>query len=141
MKLLRSSGLFAGRLCIALIFILSGFAKIMNWGMMAGYMASKGMTFVPLFLVLALIIEILGGFAILVGYFTRIAAILLLLYLIPVTGIFHDYWNASGNEYQLQMIMFLKNIAIFGGLIYVATCGAGGFSFDRFMHKHEHEEK
>lgn len=131
MRGLHSLGLLIGRLCICAIFILAGIGKIMNWDATSQYMASKGMTMIPLFLALAIIIELLGGLLVLVGYRTRITAIILLLYLIPVTYLFHDFWHADAAAKELQTIEFLKNLAIFGGLVLLATSGAGLFSIDR----------
>lgn len=125
-----SFGLLLGRLCLSAIFIISGIGKFIDFDSNAQYMASKGLTMVPFFLVVAAIIEILGGLAILLGFKARIGAGILALYLIPVTFLFHDFWNVSGAEHLLQLIMFLKNLAIFGGLLYVVCSGAGRYSFD-----------
>lgn len=122
--------MFIGRLCIAAIFILSGVGKFFNWDQTAAYMASKGLTMVPLFLIGAALVEIIGGLTLVFGYKTRWGATLLLLYLIPTTVIFHDFWNQSGAEYMTQQIEFLKNLAIFGGLLYVISVGSGGCAVD-----------
>lgn len=93
-------------------------------------MASKGLTMVPLLLIIAALIEIIGGVALLVGFRTRIAGAILLLYLIPVTLIMHDFWNLAGPDRQQQIVEFLKNLGIFGGLFYVISVGSGRFSMD-----------
>lgn len=132
MQIVCSFTVLLGRLCLCAIFILSGIGKFLDHSTIAGYMAAKGMTMIPLFLYAAAIIEILGGLALLLGYKARCAAGILALYLIPVTLIFHDFWNLADGERQLQMIMFLKNLAIFGGLLYVVGCGAGKCACDTF---------
>ena len=129
MKGLQSFGMLLGRIALSAVFIIPGFIKIAGWDGYVQYMTAKGMTMVPLFLGLAILIEILGGLALFFGFKTRIVAALLLLYLIPVTGIFHDFWNGDDPN-KMQLFNFLKNLAIIGGLFYVTTIGAGRFSID-----------
>lgn len=119
-----------GRSLLALIFIASGLGKIGGWEQTAGYMASKGMPLVPLFLFGAIALELLGGLSILLGYKARIGAIALMVFLLPATLIFHAFWSYEGMQQQLQMIQFLKNVSIFGGLLLVLAHGAGPLSFD-----------
>lgn len=125
-----SVSLFLGRLFISLIFILAGIGKLLNYDQTAQYMASKGMTMIPLFLIAAAVIELLGGLSLLLGFKTRVGATLLLLFLIPVTIIFHDFWNLQGAEQHAMLIEFMKNLAIFGGLFYVLSVGPGRWSLD-----------
>jgi putative oxidoreductase len=119
-----------GRICLSAIFLLSGFNKIANWEQTAGYMQSKEMPLVPLFLAGAIVLEVVGGLSVLLGYKARIGALLLLVFLIPATLIFHNFWALTGQEQQLQMIQFLKNVAIAGGLLLMLGFGAGPVSFD-----------
>jgi putative oxidoreductase len=119
-----------GRICIATIFVLSGVNKFMDYHSAAIYMASKGLTMIPFFLYASATLEVLAGLCILVGFKVHYAAALLALYLIPVTWIFHDFWNLDPLARLIQLIMFLKNLAIFGGLLYVIACGAGKYSCD-----------
>lgn len=121
-----------GRIALALIFLLAGVNKFMEWDATAHYMAAKGFTFVPLFLIGAALIEILFSVLLIIGYKTKIAAGVLLLFLIPATLIFHDFWNVEGLDKNLQTILFLKNTAIMGGLLYVISAGAGSLSIDSF---------
>lgn len=130
MKGVCSFTLLIARICLGLIFLLAGVGKFMDYQGTAQEMASKGMTMVPLFLYAAVIVETLGGLALILGWFTRPAAGILALFLIPVTWIFHDFWNAPDAERALQMAMFLKNLAIIGGLLYAVGAGAGKFSVD-----------
>lgn len=131
MKSLCSLSMLLARICIAAIFILAGISKFFSWDATAAYMASKNIPMVPYFLVLAALLEIIAGICLVVGYHTRIAAAALMLYLIPTTGIFHDFWNVTDPAArELQMEMFLKNLAIFGGLWYILCCGSGKYSCD-----------
>jgi len=111
----------AGRVLIALLFLVSGFNKLPHWGETAGYMASMGMNAVPLWLFLATAIEIVGGAALAFGVYYRTFAVLLALYLVPVTFIFHGFWRFEGMEAMIQSSNFLKNLAIIGGLLLVAA--------------------
>lgn len=127
---LGSLGMLLGRICLSLIFILAGISKFMDWDGTAQFMASKGMTFVSVFLVVAALIEIICGLSVLLGIRARLGALILLLYLIPATYLFHDFWNLEGPAAGMMRIEFLKNLAIFGGLLYVWSVGAGRWSID-----------
>lgn len=117
-----------GRVLLSVIFILSGLSKFLDMSGTAQYMAAKGFSNPTLFIIIAAIIELVAGIAILLGFKARWAAWLLFLYLIPVTFLFHDFWNYSGAEHSMQLINFLKNLAIMGGLAYVGGSGPGKFS-------------
>ena len=119
-----------GRILLSLIFVSSGFGKIFTWDQTAGYMASKGMPMVSLFLLGAIIFELAGGLSVLLGYRAKVGAILLMIFIIPASLIFHNFWAFKGMEQQMQMIMFMKNIAIIGGLIGIIANGSGAFSLD-----------
>jgi putative oxidoreductase len=139
MQMLFSFTMLVGRIFLSAIFISAGFDKLIHYEATAIYMASKGMTMIPLFLYTAALIEILAGLAVLLGYKTRYAAAILVIFLIPATLIFHDFWNAGAVERQLQMIMFLKNLAIAGGLLYVISSGPGSYSCDSCCCKKKQE--
>lgn len=129
---LRPATLFAGRVLLSLIFILSGLSKLFDWEGSMGYMQANGLTEGAGFLLaLAVIAEIAGGLMILTGTITRLGALLLFLYLIPTTLIFHDFWTFEGIERQAQLTNFLKNLAIMGGLLALVACGGGRYSVDR----------
>jgi putative oxidoreductase len=121
----------AGRAAISAIFLLSAAGKLADYSGTAGYMASKGMPFVPFFLVMAILFELAGGLSVLLGYKARIGAAALIVFLIPATLIFHNFWAYQGMEQQMQMINFLKNVAIMGGLTLLIAFGSGNLSLDR----------
>ncbi len=121
----------AGRILLSLIFLMSGVMKFVAWDQTAGHMASKGMPLIPVLLPLAALVELAGGLSILLGWQARLGALLLFLYLIPTTLIFHNFWSFEGAEQQNQMIHFMKNLAIMGGLLVVAGLGAGPIRLDR----------
>lgn len=130
MSALCSLGMLLGRVLLSIGFILAGIEKFMDYDGTAAYMASKGMTMIPLFLYAAAIVELLGGLSLLIGYKIRYSAAILILFLIPVTLIFHNFWALEGADRQEQMYNFLKNLGIMGGLFYVLCAGAGKFGFD-----------
>ena len=114
-----------GRLFLSAIFLSSGFGKIFKFAGTQQYMEAKGMPIAALFLVFAIILEIAGGLSVLLGYKTQWGALALIIFLIPATLIFHNQLSD-----QMQMIMFMKNVAILGGLFMVVSFGAGPLSLD-----------
>jgi len=125
-----------GRALLSTIFLWAAFGKITDWSSSAGYMTAHGMPLVPFFLAGAIFIELGGGLALLLGWNARLAALVMALYLVPVTLIFHNFWAFTGQEHMVNFIMFLKNLSIMGGLLMVFGLGGGGFSLDaRAEHK------
>lgn len=119
-----------GRLLLSCIFLMSGIHKIFSWPQTAESMRQEGMQFVPFFLIMAILFEVGGGFLVLLGLKARLGALALLVFLVPVTLIFHDFWQYQGEAQTMQMINFLKNTAILGGLLVLLGHGAGPISFD-----------
>jgi len=76
-------------------------------------------------LILGTAVELIGGLLILLGIRVRFGAFLLIIFLIPTTLFFHQFWFLDGMRRDLQVVMFLKNVAIVGGLLYVLACGTG----------------
>lgn len=115
----------AGRFLLASIFLLSAANKIMNPQATQQFMAEHGMSATGFFLVGAILLELTGGLSLLFGFWTRIGAMLLTFFMIPTTLIFHTNFNDP-----TQVIMFLKNLAMMGGLLYVYVYGPGLISVD-----------
>src|SRR5262245_59319341 len=84
-----------GRFALGVIFLLSGFNKLTNWSATAEHMTHEGMVAVPLLLAGAIAFEILGGLSLLLGFYGRLGSIALIVFLIPTTLIFHDFWAAD----------------------------------------------
>ena len=118
------------RVLLATIFLVSGFAKIADWGGTAEHMASRGLPLIPVLLAGAILVEAGGGLMLLLGLRTREVAMVMLLYLVPVTLVFHPFWAVAPAERLPQMVNFLKNIAIMGGLLHVFAFGPGRLSVD-----------
>jgi putative oxidoreductase len=119
-----------GRILMSLVFILAGVGKIMGFSIEEGMVAAKHLPMPALALSIALLIELIGGLCILFGLFTRLTAWILFLYLIPTTLLFHNFWALQGMDRIDTMIHFEKNLAIMGGLLLLATYGAGAHSID-----------
>lgn len=111
----------AGRVLLSVLFILSAVGKIVSWDVNAQFLASKGLPLIPVLLGAATVVELAGGLALLFGWQVRWGALLLFLYLIPTTLLSHNFWALSGAERQTEMVNFLKNLAIMGGLLAVAA--------------------
>lgn len=114
-----------GRVLLSLIFILSGISKITAFGGVAQMMAARGVPASRLALAAVLVIEIAAGLMLLTGMGARLAALVLFLYLIPVTLVMHGYWRYPAEQRQGQQTQMLKNAAIMGGLLYVFASGPG----------------
>ncbi|MBA3756684.1 MAG: DoxX family protein [Nitrosomonas sp.] len=114
---------FVARVFLGQIFLLSGLFKISGYAGTQGYMEAMGVPAMLLPLVIAL--EVGGSLAIIAGWQTRLVAIALAAFTLVAAVIFHNNFSD-----QIQMIMFMKNIAITGGFILLAVHGAGGYSLD-----------
>jgi putative oxidoreductase len=125
----------AGRILISVMFLISGFFKVGGYAQIVGYATAVHLPAPGVAIALAAAVELACGLAILAGFKTRFAAWLLFLYLIPVTYFFHNFWAVQGQEQQTQMINFLKNAAIMGGLLVLSVNGAGAYSADRALAK------
>ncbi|GIZ50143.1 DoxX family protein [Noviherbaspirillum aridicola] len=114
-----------GRVLLAAIFLISGVGKIAAPAATAGYIAAMGLPFPALGVLLAIVVEVGAGLLLVLGYRTRLVALLLAAFSIVTGLVFH---NAIGD--QNQLIHLLKNFAMAGGLLQVAAFGAGAFSLD-----------
>lgn len=134
---------FLGRVCLSLIFIISAVGKILNWEANHQFLVNALCNWVsttasiptvqpwlerliphtPFLLILAAAFEALGGLLIFLGIKVRLGAFLLLLFIIPTTILLHAFWMVPPSEKELQVIMFLKNISIMGGLLLLLAYG------------------
>lgn len=114
-----------GRIGIAAIFILSGLTKLAAPAATIGYIQSVGLPLPQVGLAIALLVELIGGAALVLGYRTRLVASILAVFSITTAFAFH---SALGD--QNQFIHFFKNVAIAGGLLNVMALGGGAWSLD-----------
>ena len=119
---MRSYVPLLGRVLLGLIFVMSGMTKITGFEATQQQMAAQGMPLTAVFLVGAIIVEVLGGLSVILGLWARAGATALFLFLIPATLIFHTDFSQ-----QTQMIMFLMNLSIMGGLLLVMAFGSGTY--------------
>jgi putative oxidoreductase len=144
MKTSRVISIFLARLFISLVFLVAGFDKLLSWhetenGLMDSLAEWQNyatfsetiqsmLTFlVPwssVLLLIGVLFELIGAIMLLIGFRERFGAVLLILFIIPATLLYHSFWFFEGPARELQMTMFLKNLAILGGLIIVSIHGA-----------------
>ena len=120
-----------GRILLAAIFVISGFNKIGGFDGVVGYIASKGLPVPQVLAALTVALELGGGILLIVGYQTRLVALLFFLWLIPTTFIFHKFWGIDAAQVQNQMNNFLKNVSIMGGMLLLCAYGPGAYSVDK----------
>jgi putative oxidoreductase len=120
----------AGRILIAALFLISGFGKIAAPAMTQRFIASAGLPFPPLALLVAIVIEVGGGILLILGYRSRmVASVMAVFTVVTALSFHHDFADPNA------MAHFLKNISIAGGLLQIAAFGAGSFSIDSRLAK------
>lgn len=112
----------AGRICLCLIFLNAAFGKITGFGSTAEMMAGQGLPIPEILLIFTIAFQLLGGLSLLLGYKVKIGSVLLILFLIPATLVFHNPATDING--------FLKNIGLIGGLLMTMYAGAGALSID-----------
>ena len=120
----------AGRWLLAALFLPAGIAKISGFAGTVGYINSVGLPFPTIGALIALVVEVLCGLALVVGFGTRVAALILAIFTLVASFFFHPYWNVSADQQLIPFLLFYKNIAVVGGLLILAAFGPGGWSLD-----------
>ena len=123
-----------GRVLLSVIFIYDAYDSIFYFKETKEKMTAFGLTWqqdLQLYLVIFLLI--LGGTMVLFGYRAKLGAVLLLLYWVPATFIVHSFWTYPEELRRLESIMFMKNLAIIGGLLMVWANGTGKYSIRRLF--------
>jgi uncharacterized membrane protein YphA (DoxX/SURF4 family) len=143
-----------GRIFISLIFILVGIASLFywdlaqselmgalaNWEIKTGHIEGIGGFFnamssmVIVLMVLGITLQVIGGVLLFLGMKIRLGAFLLLIYMIPATTIYYHFWFLEGHALALSFALFLKNLAIIGGLLVVLAVGNGRFGSLKNVH-------
>jgi len=119
-----------GRLLLAWLFLPAGISKISGFAGTVGYAASAGLPMPEVGTAVGLVVEIVGGLALIVGFGTRWAALVLALFTLVASFFFHNYWALPADKQMMQYLMFYKNVAVTGGLLVLAAFGAGAWSLD-----------
>jgi putative oxidoreductase len=130
-NLAKTYGPLVARFLITFIFLRSAITKITSFTLVAGMMAKKGMPFAEVLLVGAIFCELAGSLMVLLGWHARIGALLLAIFLVPATLIFHNFWAidpAQAREVANQANHFFKNASILGALVLVIAMGSGPLS-------------
>jgi len=123
---------FVGRLLFSILFIVASAGHFSPQTIDAA--ARHGVPLAALLVPVSGVIALTGGLSVLVGFRTRFGALLLVLFLIPVSLLMHNFWAAADpTTYQLEQAMFMKNITMVGGALLIAYFGAGPVSLDAFV--------
>jgi putative oxidoreductase len=118
------------RLLLALMFIMAGISKFGDLGGTASFIASAGLPLPAVLAFLTAVLEVVAGAALAVGFQARLAALALGLFTLVASVLFHNFWAMPPDQQFVQQLMFTKNLAIAGGLLFVFALGAGPASFD-----------
>lgn len=127
----QASGLvtFLGRLFFVLIFLLSGPRHFLSQTI--AYAAKQGVPMAQIAVPFSGLLAVIGGLSVLLGYRAKIGAWLIALFLIGVTPLMHAFWNVTDPMmYQIQFVMFMKNLSMLGGALLISQYGSGRWSLD-----------
>ncbi len=122
-----------GRILFAIIFIMAGFSHFSSQAV--AYANAAGVPAAGILVPLSGIISFIGALSIAAGYKAKIGAWALVIFLLPVTFMMHNFWAAPDAMKQLQMSMFIKNLALVGAALFIAYFGAGPLSVDAYLQK------
>ena len=127
----RDEILLIARVLLVALFVLFGWSKLTGFSGTIAYMAAENAPLPTVAAVIAVVMELLVGLAIAVGFYTRPLAYLLTLYTLATAFIGHHYWTMPDAERMANMINFYKNLSIAGGLLLLCIAGPGKYSLDR----------
>ena len=119
-----------GRLLLAVLFLPAGISKITGFAGTVGYIGSVGLPFPTLGAALAIVVEVGGGLALILGLGTRWAALILSVFTLAASIFFHAFWAVPAEAAMVTQLLFIKNIAVIGGLLTLAAWGPGAWSLD-----------
>lgn len=129
-KTLQDGFNLAARLLFVLLFLPAGIGKLTGFSGTVAYISSAGLPLPALGAALALTVEIVGSLALLAGFGTRLAALMLALFTLVASFFFHAFWAVPADQAYVTQLLFFKNIAVAGGLLGLVANGAGGWSLD-----------
>jgi putative oxidoreductase len=132
MTMNQNATALAGRILLALMFLIAGIGKVgAGFAGTVGYIGSVGLPMPQVVAIGTIIVEIVGSLALIVGWKTRWAALALAIFTVAAALFFHNYWAMPANQQMMQQIIFMKNLAVAGGLLMLAVAGPGAWSVDR----------
>ncbi|AJY19686.1 MULTISPECIES: DoxX family protein [Burkholderia] len=117
--------LFAGRFFIALMFVLSGINKFLFFNHGLDEVRAKNLPFPRLALASTIVVQLVCGFAIMIGFHTAVASALLAVFTLATAVVFYDFWNQRGTQRTLMLTGFLEHISIIGGFMVLIAAGPG----------------
>ncbi len=120
-----------GRILLALMFLGAGISKFGGLEGTAGYIASAGLPLPKLLAIATAILEVVAALMLIVGWQARWAALALAAFTLLATLLFHNYWAMQAEQQFTQQLMFMKNIAVVGGLLVLFDFGPGALSHDQ----------
>jgi putative oxidoreductase len=127
----QNAAALIGRTLLAVMFLLAGYSKIGGFAGTAAYIASKGLPLPEVLAAGTIVLEIGAGLALLLGWKARWAALALAVFTVLASVLFHNYWAMPAEQQRMQMLMFMKNLAVTGGMLMVFAFGPGAWSIDR----------
>jgi putative oxidoreductase len=123
--------LLLGRVLMGWLFVESGWRKLMGMDAFAASLANRRVPYATVMGWIGASAEFLGGLAILLGFATRCAALVMIVFVIVATLIGHRYWEiADAAARRMQQSHFAKNITLIGGFVLLVVTGGGRFSVD-----------
>lgn len=123
-----------GRILIASVFLYEAYDSIFFFEKNLNTLENYGITWNPrLWASLAIVMLVLGGITVLIGYFARVGAFLLLLYWLPFTFYVYSWWNDPVELQRLHGLMFMRNLALCGGLFLLLSNGSGNYSVKKLV--------
>lgn len=124
-----------GRILIGFIFLYEGYDSFAFFHQTKRLMSLHGLTWQQdILLVISIIVLVVGGILVLIGYYANLGAFMLLLYWLPLTFIVYSWWNDPAEVRRLNSIIFMRNLAICGGLFLLMAHGAGKYSVRRMIY-------
>lgn len=138
MSLVQHILALAARVLVSVVFLWGGATQIVYfWDGSVAQLQTMGLRYPVLLLALAVAGQLIGGLSLLLGLRARWGAVILILFLVGVTGLMHNFWIYAPDtaEYLAEAIAFLKNLGLLGGLLMILAFGPGGFAADTFLEK------
>jgi putative oxidoreductase len=125
----KDLAILIGRICISASFLWAALEKLFHWKGAAEYMRMKRVPYIWIALPSAIIMQIIGGLSLLLGIYTRVGAVILILFIVPAAIQAHSFWRVEGHERMNEKSFFMKDVAIFGALLLLLVLGSGRFAF------------
>jgi putative oxidoreductase len=123
-----SATLLIARICLVAIFPVSAVYKILEWPGIVALLTRNGLPYARELAIAGTAAELILPVLIITGMFTRISSVGLILYTLAATAIGHRFWEFSGPQHFSQLMSFLKNLGLIGGLLIIATVGSGRYA-------------